>query len=173
MDDYSWLDSKSIVFLVFLGVIWELLPGEWMFPGAMWLLGICTILMLGYLACWFISNRMAPVVRTQASVVWKRSSDWDVSLPVPNAYATAAQLGMMGRNRESATKAFIKNIALMGNKDIQLAGGNEFFVTFEADGKKMEFRVPEKTYIAAEDGVQGLLVYKGEWFKAFIPNLID
>jgi len=51
-------------------------------------------------------------------------------------------------------------------KEIQ---GTDCYVTFDVNGLQMEFCVPMDIYIQLEEESEGLLVYRGEQFKRFVP----
>jgi len=131
-------------------------------------LGIAFV--FGYDVFWFVSNRLSPVTRTQARVVRKRSKPWDVSIVGETQEMYAARMGTMGRNPRRAAKAYLRSAASGDAPEIDIASWNDYLVTFACDGNDIELLVPEETYIKCEEGVEGLLVFRGEHFKHFIPD---
>lgn len=51
-----------------------------------------------------------------------------------------------------------------------VVGLDTYSVVFTIQGREREFYVPEQAYIRCEDGTEGLLVFRGEQFKHFIPD---
>lgn len=129
------------------------------------------LFVIGYTAFWLIRNKVSPVTRVEATVVRRRMKEWDVSLPVESAGMSAARLGLMGRDPNSAAKAFLKASASPDVPSVEIATGANYFVTFSISGREAEFAVPEESYIQAAEGLTGLLVFQGEQFKHFIPGI--
>lgn len=50
-------------------------------------------------------------------------------------------------------------------------GVDTYSVVFQIAGREVEFYVPEQAYIQCEDGTEGLLVFRGEQFKHFMPDI--
>lgn len=46
----------------------------------------------------------------------------------------------------------------------------DLFVLFDVGGKRLEFSVPERVYIAVEEGDAGLLTHKGTIFRRFLKD---
>lgn len=76
------------------------------------------------------------------------------------------------RNKLSPVKRVEAKVVLKRNKggDIVITGSN-YVVAFDVNGCKYEFAVSEADYIKCDEGTEGLLVFKGEEFKYFIPNV--
>lgn len=125
---------------------------------------------IGYTAFWLIRNKMSPVVRVEAAVVRRCMKEWDVSLPGESTEMAAARLATMGRYPKSAAKAFLKTAASSDAPSIEIAGGVDYYVTFSINGREVEFTVPEDSYIRADEGASGLLVFQGEQFNDFIRH---
>lgn len=119
-----------------------------------------------YVVFWCLKNRVSPVVRTQAIVVRRRKKDWDYT-----ATSGLPVAGMMGSKPRDVWKAYSRRMARGNVTEVTIAEGTNLFVTFSIDGKEIEFSVSEQDYIKASEGTQGLLVYQGEQFKHFIPDL--
>lgn len=125
----------------------------------------------GYTGFWLARNALSPVSRARATVVRKRSNQWDVSLGGETPEMGMAQLGMLGRHRHAAAQAFTKLAATQNVSEFTLADGVDCYITFRFDGREMEFSVPTDTYVTCDEGAEGLLVYKGEKFKHFIRRV--
>lgn len=132
-------------------------------------LGIAFV--FGYDAFWLVRNRLSPVTRVQAKVIRRRTAPWDVSVIGETPEMAAARLGMMGRDPHRAAKAYLRSAAVGDAPEIEIAGGTDYFVTFTLGGHEEEFLVTEQAYIRCEDGTEGLLVFRGEQFKHFMPDI--
>lgn len=77
---------------------------------------------VGYVVFWLVRNKLSPVQRVRARVVRRRKKDWDVSLVGDTPESAAARLGMLGRNRHAAYKAYSKAMAGSDVREVQLAG---------------------------------------------------
>jgi hypothetical protein len=145
--------------------------GSFIFIALLVLGGVFVAMVFGYTGFWLARNALSPVTRAPASVVRKRSNQWDVSLGAETPEMEIARLGMLGRHRHAAAKAFTKLAGVQDTPEFTLADGVDCYVTFRFDGREMEFSVPTDTYIACDEGIEGLLVYKGEKFKHFIRRV--
>lgn len=121
-----------------------------------------------YSGYWVTRNRLSQVVRVQARVVRRRKKDWDVGLV--GGPSEIERLGLLGRQRDEAWKAYSRRMAKGDVPEIDLAAGSNFFVTFDVNGQEKEFSVPEDYYIKSSEGTEGQLVYRGEEFMHFIPD---
>lgn len=121
-----------------------------------------------YSGYWLVRSRVSPVVRIQASVVRRRKKGWDVGIV---GRSEIAELGMMGNQRDEAWKAYSHEMRRGNVPEIDLAAGSNYFVTFAVNGQETEFSVPEEYYIKCSEGAVGLLVYRGEEFMHFIPDV--
>ena len=65
--------------------------------------------------------------------------------------------------------AYARLISKLGLGDFSFTQGTDCYLTFDADGKKLEFHVPRQCYLSLEEGMRGMLVYRGEQFKQFTP----
>lgn len=131
-------------------------------------LGIAFV--FGYDAFWLVRNRFSPIVHIQAKVIRRRTVPWDVSIVGESPEMWAARMGLRGRNPGKAAKAYL-NSAAKDLPEIEVAGGNDYFVTFAFSGREEEFLVPEDAYVRCEEGSEGLLVFRGEQFRHFIPDV--
>ncbi len=111
------------------------------------------VFVFGYVIYNKVGIFFAPTKRTWARVVRKRHKQWDASVPT--------QGGAIGM-------AFMNFTMRKDNPEITLAEGTDCYITFNVNGKEMEFAAPEALYIEVEPDMQGLLVYKGEKLKYFI-----
>ena len=170
-----WSSSSDFGPLILLIVI--LLAGAaFMFPilfSYLFVAGIAiailaAVAMMAYVIYWFIHNYSSPITRVEARVIRKRMKDWDVSIQPDSPETAAARLGMMGRDPQSAAKAWAKSAGQNDSPELTFASGVYYFVTFDVAGKEMEFVVPESTYTSATEGAQGLLVYQREKFRYFV-----
>jgi|GEM_PF-2455715 len=141
------------------------------------LIGVGILMLAGavfvifYSGYWVTRNRLSPVTRSQARVVRRRKKDWDVSLVGGTAESEIARLGMLGNQRSDAWKAYSHEMAKGDVPELDLAAGTNYFVTFDVNGQEIEFSTPEDYYVKCDEGVGGLLVYRGEEFMHFIPDV--
>lgn len=135
------------------------------------LLGLAALLVVVYTVFWLLRNRVSPITRVQARVLRRRKKDWDVSIIGDTPESAAARLGMMGRQRNDARKAYSRQMARGQVPEIELAGGTNYLVTFDAGGQETEFSVSEEYYVKCTEQTEGLLVYRGEQFMQFIPDV--
>lgn len=118
----------------------------------------------GYMGYWLIRNFIAPTKRTRAIVIRKRHNHWDASIPLETGRLRGGMLGSYSVEADRARST--RNLP-----EISLAEGTDCYITFGFDGREVEFAVPSRLYIDTDDGDEGLLVYKGEKFKFFIPHV--
>lgn len=122
-----------------------------------------------YSCYWVVRNRFSRVTRVQAKVVRRRKKDWDVTaVPMP----PTMRLGLLGRQREQAWRAYSRHMARGDVTELDLARGTNYFVTFGIKEQEKEFSMPEDYFVKCDDGVEGLLVYRGEEFMHFIPDVL-
>lgn len=136
-----------------------------------WAVGLSAALMVAYVIFWQMRNWFSPTVRVRASVVRKCAKPWDVSIPGETPEMAAARLGTLGRDPESAAKAYLKSAASSDAPEIEIMGGVDYYVTFDVNGRETELRVSETAYIQAQEGDEGLLVFRGERFMQFTPRV--
>ncbi|MEN6520607.1 MAG: DUF2500 family protein [Armatimonadota bacterium] len=76
------------------------------------------------------------------------------------------------RNKLSSIKRVEAKVILKRNRggNVVITGSN-YVVVFDVNGCKYEFAVSEADYIKCDEGTEGLLVFRGEEFKYFIPNV--
>ena len=132
-------------------------------------LGIAFV--FGYDIFWLLRNRLSPVTRAEARVVRKYSRPWDVSVVGETPEMLAARMGTMGRDPRRAARAYLRSAASTDAPEIDLGSWTDYLVTFAFAGREEEFLVPEDTYIRCEEGTEGLLVFQGEQFKHFVPDV--
>ena len=129
------------------------------------------VFVIAYSAFWLVRNRMSPVTRTPAKVVRRRMKDWDVSIVGDTPESAVARLGMLGRNKADAWKAYSHEMAKGDVPELEIASGKDYYVTFAFQGREEEFTVPEDEYLQCTEGLEGLLVYRGEEFVRFVPQV--
>ncbi|MEN6372378.1 MAG: hypothetical protein ABFD64_10235 [Armatimonadota bacterium] len=139
--------------------------------GFLILAGAAAVGIVVYAIIWFIRNRLSHVERVNAKVILRRKKDWDVSLIGNTPEMAAARLGMMGRDPQTAAKAYSKLVTQDDVPELELAAGSNYLVTFGFNDRECEFAVSEADYIKCDEGTEGLLVFRGEEFKYFIPNV--
>ena len=120
---------------------------------------------IGYVIYWCLRNRISPTIRTSATVVRRRKKEWDSSVMY-----NSPPLELMGSNPKEAWKVYSRSMAKDNVPELTLTEGTNYFVTFEYNNKETEFSVPGQDYIKSTEGTKGLLVYRGEEFKYFIPS---
>jgi len=138
--------------------------------GIIALAAICVVAVILYAAWWWLRNCLAPTARVRATVVRKRSIPWDISIPRETPAMTAARLGTMGRHPHAAAKALLRASATSDAPDMEIAGGDDFYVTYLIGSRELELLVSESAYIEAEEGASGLLSFRGEQFISFTPS---
>lgn len=120
-----------------------------------------TVGMVGYLIYYhLVGGIFASTRRVVARVRLKRQRDYQVDVP---PYMLAG-----------GTYGIIQNIidrALKRDSGITVYHSWDYFITFVTDDKVIEMCVPEEVYANVSEGEQGLLVYKGNHFKHFIPGV--
>ena len=124
-----------------------------------------------YSGYWLVRNRVGRVVRVEARVVRRRKKDWEVGVVGDTPVSAAAKLGMMGRQREDALKVYSHEMRRGNVPEVDIASDTNFFVTFDVNGQETEFSVSADYYIKCNEGASGLLVYQGERFMHFIPDV--
>jgi hypothetical protein len=132
---------------------------------------ILALSVIGYVVYWYIHNKEQPVTDVQARVIRKRTKNWDVSVVGDTPEMQAARTGLLGSDPKGAAKALLKSAESPDVPEITFASGTDFYVTFGFEDKEEELQVPEFTYVAVDEGTEGLLVYQGELFKHFITSL--
>lgn len=130
------------------------------------------VFIIFYSGYWVIRNRISRITRLQSRVVRRRKKDWDVSLVGDTPESAIARFGMLGNQRSDAWKAYSREMAKGDIPEIDLAAATNYFVTFDISGQEMEFSVPENYYVKCDEGTEGLLVFQGEQFKHFIPDVL-
>lgn len=133
--------------------------------------GLAALGVIGYVAYWYVHNWRSPVTRVPARVVRKRDKKWDVSVVGETPEMAAARLATLGRDPKRAAKAWNKLARIQYVPELTLAEGTDFYITFAFGEREQEFAVPESVYAAANEGDEGLLVFRGEQFERFIRGL--
>ena len=113
-----------------------------------------------YTAYWLARSWAAPTTRVHAKVVRGNTKPWDVSLTGETTEMQMARLGMLGRWRSQAAHAYRRLAGIQEVPEITLVEGTDYYVTFAFNNRTMEFNVPEDSYVACVEGVEGLLVFK-------------
>jgi len=125
-------------------------------------LALAAVVMAG---CWayrcIVGVWLAPVRRTAARVLLKTQREYEVT-----------RSGLRCGN--SVTGA-IAEVLLDSEPGVFYASEEacpayDYFITFEFDGGRQEFAVKEDLYASVHEGDEGLLVYKGDALKHFIPG---
>ncbi len=109
------------------------------------------------LGTWFAS-RWGPIRRVEATVARKatREYDRDVTPILARLSPLLAAIGVM----------------VDQGAGVDLHRSWDFLVAFQVGDKGIEFRVPEKLYIELEEGMQGVLTYRGERLLRFALGTI-
>ncbi len=136
-----------------------------------WLLIAAMTGVIVYVIYWLVRNQLSPVTRVRAKVVRRRFKEWDVGLATSTPEMAVAELGLLGSNPQEAWEAYSRAAARSEAKDLNIAEGKNFFVTFLVNGEEIEFAVPEESYTAATEDLEGLLVYQRQAFRHFIPRV--
>lgn len=127
------------------------------------------VFVIGYVVYWLIRNHLSPVTRIRSRVIRRRKKGWDLSLIGDTPESATARLGMVGRNHTDAWKGYSHAMARGDVPELDLAFGTNYFVTFDVEGRQQEFCVPEVDYIKCAEGAEGLLIFRREQFKRFMP----
>lgn len=139
--------------------------------GAGILLFAGAVFVIFYSCYWVGRNRLSPVMRVQARVVRRRKKHWEVGMVGGTPESSIARLGLLGRQRDEAWRAYSREMAKGDVPEVDLATGTNYFVTFDIKGQEKEFSTPEDYFIKCNEGIEGLLVYRGEEFTHFIPDV--
>lgn len=130
-----------------------------------WLLLAAGVFVVAFVVFWLIRNQLSPVVRVPARVVRRRMKEWDVTL------TQRAPIGIYGRDARAAWHAWSYRLGRENVAEAPIVEGKDYYVTFDFEGREMEFSVSEDDYVQADENVEGLLVYRGEQFRHFIPGV--
>lgn len=97
--------------------------------------------------------------RAKATVIRKRTRDWEVDVP--------PALGM------SAAEIAIRQASYKWKRDpgVTLAEWTDHYVTFGLGDREIELCVPLDVYVELDPGDEGLLVYRADQFKHFIRGV--
>lgn len=127
---------------------------------------IATIGMLAVVAWSALQNKMQPVKQNRAIVLRRRMIDYSIDGPTSSWAMLINGLGWgPGRPRVSN-----KDIARLSG-EARIATIMNGLITFGVQGEEVELVVPESVYTSIEDGETGMLVYQGEIFKHFMPDI--
>jgi hypothetical protein len=109
------------------------------------------------LRTWY-ANRWGPIRRAEATVTRKATREYDRDVtPILVWFSPLlAALGLM----------------VDQGAGVDLYRDWNFLITFQVGDKEMEFRVPEKLYVELEEGMQGVLTYRGERLLRFALGAI-
>jgi hypothetical protein len=109
------------------------------------------------LRTWY-ANRWGPIRRAEATVARKATREYsrDVTPILVWFSPLLAAFGLM----------------VDQGAGVDLYTDWNFLVTFQVGDKEMEFRVPEKLYVELEEGMQGVLTYRGERLLRFALGAI-
>lgn len=172
MKHYSGIQPLLWILLVLIAavglLIYDINLLTYVIVGIAILLLAFALFVIFYSGYWVMRNRMSRIVRVQARVVRRRTKDWDVSLM---GTSRIARLSLMGRQRDEAWKAYSRRMARGDVSELDIAAGTNYFVTFDVNGQENEFSVPEDYYVKCSEGAEGLLVYQGEEFMRFVPDV--
>ncbi|MEI6916120.1 MAG: hypothetical protein WCL39_13375 [Armatimonadota bacterium] len=155
----------AIVLIVVPGLFLIVAPGTGalVFWIVIWAVLIAVLALIfavpAYVAYHKMRNLTREMRREQATVLRKRTRDWEVDMP--------PALGI------SAADAVIRQAAYQrkGDPGVTLSEWTNDFVTFQVGDQELELNVPEDIYIGAEAGNEGLLVFQGDQFKYFIKGV--
>ncbi len=118
------------------------------------LFALAVIGMIGYVIYYYVfRGLLAPVRRAHARVLRKTDRQRDVTVPLSRGYGN----GVLDTLLDSP------------DSDPVIYRSADCFVTFIFEGGQQEFAVPESLYANLHEGDEGLLVYKGNLLKDFIP----
>jgi hypothetical protein len=123
------------------------------------LAGIATIGVIAYVIYFYVvKGLLAPARETRAKVLRKSQREWEVDAP---KYIGGPGVGSM---------LFSRGMAALGkDTTFTVYESWDYLVRFSIDGQEREFAVPEATYIDIQEGDEGVLSYRGELFKYFLP----
>ena len=117
---------------------------------------LLTVAMAIFLVCWFVRNMCTGVKCTPAIIARKRTTYPDYLETTPWYFSIWPQILNW----------------LLTRFDInwldRMITPTTCFVTFSTAAGEMELCVDEKTYLAFEEGQEGILSHRGEVFKNFV-----
>jgi hypothetical protein len=126
-------------------------------------LALAALAMIGYAVyCRVARGWLAPVRRTVARVMLKTQREHEVT----RSGAT------LGDGVAGAVFDTLLNSETSQYYDEGVYSTYEYFITFAFDGGQREFAVKEDLYASVHEGDEGLLVYKGDLLKHFIPGAL-
>jgi len=123
----------------------------------------------GYTAYWYVRNWLSPTRTVRAKVVRKRAKHWDAFTYLESGDVSAPPSKLSSRIRGG----FARLAERLRLSETSVTQGTTCYVTFAFGGKEMELAVPISSYRAVEEDMDGLLVFRGEQFKHFIPGVGD
>jgi hypothetical protein len=114
---------------------------------------------IGYVIYFYVfRGLLMPVRETRARVVRKRQREWEVDVPrnvfLSGWRSVLYRIMMTAAGRDVTTTVY---------------DSWDYYAVFSIDGKEQEFALPETTYVDIEEGDEGMLTYKGDLFKYFLP----
>ncbi len=125
------------------------------------LLALAALAMVGYVVYYYVARGwLAPVRRTQARVILKQDREHEVDVPKSLV--------------EDELDMLIDTVRVKAGWDPMFTVYRywDYFITFAFDGGQQEFAVKEDLYASVHEGDEGLLVYKGNLLKHFIPGAL-
>ena len=128
------------------------------------LTALATVAMVAYLLYYYVARGwLSKVVRAPATVLRKRQRAWEIDAPkglLVHAAPVTAPVRL--------ALSFFLNRLPWYDPEAPIYDSCDYFITFDARGREIEFGVPEDVYIDTDEGDRGLLVYKGNLFRHFI-----
>jgi len=135
----------SVVSIIELGLILAVVLGL-----------ACLVAMVAYVIYYYvIMGLLQPARRVQAVVLRKSQRACELADSLTDAFCLSGSAEVDGA---IDTKA-------------DYMPDQEYFIVFEFLGKQQEFSVPAHVYAAVCEGDTGLLIYRGNLFRDFIPNV--
>lgn len=123
------------------------------------LLALAIVGMIGYVVGQCVWSWLSPVRRAAATVLRKTQRGYEVT--------------RSGWRCSSPITAAVVESVIDGEPYGCYSGEEteyDYFITFAFDGRQQEFAVKEELYASVHEGDEGLLVYKGNMLKHFIPG---
>jgi hypothetical protein len=120
-----------------------------------------------YLIYYWVINLLSPLARVSARAVRKRHFSKNLSVDLSPG---GRLLGKTAASGDAEAWDYSPDSHEPRSAEITLVQSAECFITFDVGGRELEFRVPTQLYIDTHEGDEGLLVYRGELFRKFIPG---
>lgn len=122
---------------------------------------LAAVAMIVYVVYHYVCKGVfAPVRKVRARVLRKGQREYEVDAP---KYWAGDSLG---------TLLWVRVMAALGRETtFTVYRSLDYYAVFLADGEEREFMVSEETFANLHEGDEGILAYKGNLFRYFLPTV--